>query len=95
MATGRTEPITEAGDLGVLRDVQRVNSFTRTLVSVQDLVDQFEAVRFDKRGAHVRTKGPGGRIVSTLIGRPTASRLFGFDDAALGRHAEKLGGDGG
>ena len=95
VATGRTEPIAETGDLGVLRGVQRVNSFTRTLVSVTDLVDQFEAVRFDKSGAHVETKGSDGRIVSTLIGRPTASRLFGFDDAALSRHARKLGGDGG
>ena len=74
---------------------QRVNSFTRTLVSVTDLVDQFEAVRFDKSGAHVETKGPDGRVVSTLIGRPTASRLFGFDDVALSRHARKIRGDGG
>ena len=64
-------------------------------MSVTDLVDQFEAVRFDKRGAHVETKGSDGRVVSTLIGRPTASRLFGFDDAALSRHARKIRSVGG
>ena len=83
----KSEPIAEIGTLGALRDVRRVMSFTRTLVSVRDLVDQFDSVTFDKHGVHVESAD--GRV-STCIGRPTENRLYGFNGDALARHANEV-----
>merc|ERR1712185_726340 len=55
VANGQREPIAEVGCLGPLRNVQRVNSFTRTLVSVADLVEQFGVVMFDSSGTYLGT----------------------------------------
>ena len=87
VATGKREPITELGDLGALREVRRVRSFTRMLVGVRDLVDQFHVIRFDRDGVHVETQD--GKI-RTRIGRPTANRLYSFNGAALARHARAV-----
>jgi len=84
VATGQSEPIAEIGTLGALKDVRRVMSFTRTLVSVRDLVDQFDVVRFDIDGVHVQS--PDGKV-STCIGKPTENRLYGFNGKALSEHA--------
>ena len=84
VATGRREAIKEMGDLGALKNVRRVSSFTRTLVSVRDLVDQFHRVIFDGDG--VLVESADGQI-RTRIGLPTPNRLYSFDGSALSRHA--------
>ena len=84
VATGQSEPIAEIGTLGALKDVRRVMSFTRTLVSVRDLVDQFDVVKFDRDGVHVQSMD--GQV-STCIGKPTENRLYGFNGKALSEHA--------
>ena len=83
VATGKREPVAEIGDLGALENVRRVNSFTRTLVSVRDLVEQFHRVIFDDDGVSVES--PDG--IRTLIGRPMRNRLYSYDGDALSRHA--------
>ena len=87
VATGKHEKIVEFGELGALKDVRRVASFTRTLVSVRDLVEQFGSVRFDETGAHI--VDPSGEV-STCIGRPTCNRLYSFDGAALMEHTRRV-----
>ena len=84
VATGKREPIAEIGDLGALKNVRRVNSFTRTLVSVRDLVEQFHRVIFDADGVSVESPDGG---IRTLIGRPMRNRLYSYDGDALSRHA--------
>ena len=70
--------------MGALRNVRRVLSFTRTLVSVRDLVDQFSRVVFDNDGVTVESEDGRTR---TRIGEPTHNRLYSFDGDALKRHA--------
>jgi hypothetical protein len=89
VATGKRESVAEIGDLGALRNVRRVRSFTRTLVGVRDLVDQFHEVRFNRDGVHVVSKDGH---VATKIGDPTRNRLYSFDGSALSKHARRLGG---
>ena len=84
VANGKRERIAEIGDLGPLKNVRRVMSFTRTLVSVRDLVDQFHRVVFDSRGVAVESETGD---VRTLIGLPMRNRLYSFDGSALARHA--------
>ena len=84
VATGKRERISEVGDLGALKNARRVLSFTRTLVSVRDLVDQFHKVIFDGDG--VLVESVDGRT-RTRIGVPTSNRLYSFDGEALTRHA--------
>ena len=84
VATGKREPIAEIGDLGALKNVRRVNSFTRTLVSVRDLVEQFHRVIFDADGVSVESPDGG---IRTLIGRPMRNRLYSYDGDALSQHA--------
>ena len=79
----------EVGWLGSLRNVQKVNSFTRTLVSVADLVEQFGVVMFDTSGAYLGSKYRGKTLI-TKIGSSTPDRLYRFDQPALERHVEKL-----
>ena len=74
---------------GTALNVRRVLSFTRTLVGVRDLVDQFDVVKFDDQGVYVESKD--GKV-STRIGAPTENRLYSFDSKALTRHAEATGG---
>ena len=80
----RNRGLGEFPDLGALQDARRVLSFTRTLVSVRDLVDQFHKVVFDGDGVLVESED--GRI-RTRIGLPTSNRLYPFDGKALSRHA--------
>ena len=82
VANGQSERITEIGSLGPLRGARRVNSFTRTLVSVRDLVEQFGPVRFDEDGVHISTSD--GKTAK--IGRPLSSRLYSFDLKSFSRH---------
>ena len=86
IATGRSEDIAEVGDLGPLR-ARKVNSFTRTLVSVRDLADKFGGVYFDSRFVYVVSKADG-RIISTEIGKATKSRLYRFSLPDLEKHVE-------
>ena len=92
VANGQVERVHKEGDLGPLVGVKEVKSFSRTLVSVTDLVEQFGRVVFDSEGVRVQTQGAqkGRPQESTLIGRPTANRLYSFDLEALQRHADKL-----
>ena len=98
VANGRREEVSQIGDLGPLIGVRKVDSFTRTLVSVRDLVDQFGSVVFDSKGVHLRTcetdatTGAAGSCVDTQIGRPTIQRLYSFDVEALIKHAARIGG---
>ena len=98
VANGRREEVSQIGDLGPLIGVRKVDSFTRTLVSVRDLVDQFGSVVFDSKGVHLRTcetdatTGAAGSCVGTQIGRPTIQRLYSFDVEALIKHAARIGG---
>ena len=86
VADGRVEPVSAIGDIGVLRGVRRVDSFTRTLVSVRDLVEQFGTVSFTQRGVFIRRRGKNSRI-----GRPLPNRLYSFNLSALN---ESIGGEG-
>ena len=76
------------GDLGALKDVRRALWFTRTLVSVRDLVNQFHKVVFDGDGVLVESADVR---VRTRIGLPTTNGLYSSDGAALSRHATAVG----
>jgi hypothetical protein len=85
-AEGRKRAVVESGSYGPLRNAQKVPGFTRVLVSVLDLAEQFGGVRFDVDGVYVVSGS-----VETKIGSVTASRLYSFDLLALQRHVERLG----
>ena len=89
VANGQRERIAEIGDLGPLRDVQKVNSFTRTLVSVADLVEQFGIVMFDRTGTYLGSCW-GDEALISKIGSYTGDRLYRFDQSSLTKHAAKL-----
>ena len=89
MANGHQEPILQAGDLGPLKGVQKVNNFHRVLVSVMQLCKQFGPVVFSSREVLIGTK-VGGRMIGTVIGLPTPGNLFSFDLEALKEHAAKV-----
>ena len=89
VANGQRERIAEIGDVGPLKNVQKVNSFTRTLVSVTDLVEQFGVVMFDRTGAHLGSCW-GDEALISKIGSCTGDRLYRFDQTSLTKHAAKL-----
>ena len=89
VANGQRERVAEEGSLGPLARVKKVNSFSRTLVSVADLVEQYGGLYFDKLGAHVVSEDASGDTIVTTIGTLTKSRLYSFDLASLSRHASK------
>ena len=89
VANGQRERIAEVGSLGPLENVQKVNSFTRTLVSVADLVEQFGIVIFDAEGAHIASNW-GDEAIITQVGRSTEDRLYRYDGKALERHIVRL-----
>ena len=72
-------------DLGPLKNVQKVNSFTRTLVSVADLVEQFGVVMFDRTGAYL-SSCRGREALISKIGSYTGDRLYRFDQSSLAKH---------
>ena len=84
-ANGEIERVASEGDVGPLENVQKINSFKRSLISVRDLVDKFDTVIFDADGVHVRTCRDGKDRVTT-IGRPLESRLYSFMLDRLARH---------
>ena len=83
--------------MGPLRNVQKVNSFPRSLISVRDLVEQYGGVWFDAAGVHVVTLEEGSALKTlkssganvTRIGEPTTARLYSFDIAQLEEHQRK------
>ena len=90
VANGKAERIAEEGRLGPLSHVKKVESFSRSLISVRDLVDQYGGVWFDSDGVHVVSfdKGDGQPFVArgatvTRVGEPTRARLYSFDIAQL------------
>ena len=89
VANGQRERIAEVGDLGPLKNVQKVNSSTRTLVSVADLVEQFGVVMFDRTGAYL-SSCRGKEALISKIGSYTGDRLYRFDQSSLAKHASKL-----
>ena len=89
VANGQRERVAEEGSLGPLARVKKVNSFSRTLVSVADLVEQYGGLYFDKLGAHVVSEDASGDTIVTTIGTLTKSRLYSFDLASLSRHASR------
>ena len=91
-ANGQREKIAEVGDLGPLKDAQKVLSFGRTLVSVSDLVEQFGVVAFDHEGVFVLSPSTPSSACPQLsrIGDKTRERLFSFDLDALGQHHTSL-----
>ena len=96
VANGKSENIVEEGRLGPLLNAKKVMSFSRSLISVRDLVDQYGGVWFDADGVHVVTlRGGesgvadlvGGRNATvTKIGMPTSARLYSFDIEQLEAH---------
>ena len=82
-AEGRRRAIVETGSYGPLLNAQKVPGFTRVLVSVLDLAEQFGVVTFDTKGVYVAS----GAVV-TQIGAVTPSRLYSFDLSALRRHVQ-------
>ena len=75
-------------------------SFSRSLISVRDLVDQYGGVWFDADGVHVVTL-PGGEsdvadlvggrnATVTKIGMPTSARLYSFDIEQLEAHQRNV-----
>ena len=77
--------ITEVGSLGSMRHVQKVPGFTRTLVSVRDLADQFAGVYFDKGHVYLVPECAMTNIPMHRIGDATANRLYTFNIKALDR----------
>ena len=67
-----------------------VKSFTRTLVAVSDLADQFGGVYFNSKGVYIITRKESGKRVTTCVGRRNMSRLYNFDIGALHDHSESL-----
>ena len=84
VANGEKEEVKESGWLGPLR-ARKVESFPRPLVSVRDLVEAVGSVLFDREGVYAVTRTTGGRVESK-IGKPTDSRLYGFDVLGLIGH---------
>ena len=82
------EPVTEVGKLGPLV-ARKVDSFSRALISVADLVDRFGGVFFDRGKVYVCTPDGVGPII-TCIGHRNEVRLYGFDLEALVKHEHKL-----
>ena len=82
-AEGRRRAVVETGSYGPLLNAQKVPGFTRVLVSVLDLAEQFGVVTFDTKGVFVTS----GAVV-TQIGSVTPSRLYSFDLSALQRHVQ-------
>ena len=98
MANGAHEPVAEIGSLGPLL-ARKVNSFSRALISVSDLVERFGGVFFDRNKVYVCTPDGVGPI-TTCIGERNDVRLYSFDLKALMKHerlvqrrgAESVGG---
>ena len=86
-ADDESHKVVEIGDCFPLTEIRRVNSFGRPLVSARYLVDKFDEVRFDRRGVHLVSKRPDGKLQSTRIGEPTDNKLYTCDLRALSRHA--------
>ena len=91
VATGQPECVSEQGDLGPLRGAQKVDSFSRTLVSVMDVAEQIGSVEFKPDAAFVRSVN-GGVTTKTKIASATPSRLCHFDMEALERYVNKVAG---
>ena len=72
-----------------MKNVQKVSSFTRALISVTDLVEQFGVVMFDRTGAYL-SSCRGDKALISKIGSCTGDRLYRFDQSSLERHAAKL-----
>ena len=89
IATGMTEKIVEKGELGPLKGALKVNSFTRTLIGVRDLADQFGGVYFDSKHVYVVSK-KDDKVISTKIGEATKARLYSFDLEALEKHVKEF-----
>ena len=89
VANGVREAIAEVGDLGPLKGAQKVNSFSRTLVSVSALAKQFGGVFFDNKHVFVASTATAEPHV-TKIGDMTESRLYSFDLEALEQHARRV-----
>ena len=89
VANGRMERIVEKGDLGPLSGARKVNSFSRTLVSVVDTAEQVGDVLFTPKDAWV-VNVVGDKTIKTKIATRTRSRLYSFDIQALERHIDKL-----
>ena len=89
VANGRREKIAEKGDLGPISGARKVNSFSRSLVSVVDTAEQVGDVLFTPDGAWV-VNIVGGETIQTKIATRTPSRLYSFDIVALEAHVEKL-----
>ena len=89
IANGRKEKIVERGDLGPLSGARKVNSFSRTLVSVVDTAEQVGDVLFTPKDAWV-VNVVGDEAIKTKIATRTRSRLYSFDIIALERHIDKL-----
>ena len=89
VANGVREMVTEVGSLGAVPEVQRVLSFSRSLISVSDITDLYGSVIFNSSGASIISNAidsTTGLPFSTQIATRTPERLYEFDGAALSRH---------
>ena len=92
VANGRSEEISQQGRVGPLEKCKKIRSFTRSLISVRSLSDQFGGVYFDSGNVYVVTASGVSKPVVTSIGRSNEARLYSFDIEALEDHAARCAG---
>ena len=73
-ATGNRENVSEMGEMGPMMGVRKVDNFTRPLVAVSDLTDQFGGVYFDSKHVFVVSEREDGSALFTCIGERNAVR---------------------
>ena len=88
-ADGQRSAIVEVGNAGPLKGAKRVNTFTRPLISVGELTEQFGGVLFDRGHVYVVSRC-GETTISTCIGKRNEARLYTFDVQALAEHQADL-----
>ena len=88
VASGRVEPIAEVGDKGPLKDLKKVNSFTRSLISVSALSELIGMVAFDGNKVYA-VSSSGAKVAVSTIGQANKQGLYSFDYDKLKRHCEK------
>ena len=87
VASGDVEPVAEIGDKGVLKNMLKVNSFTRSLISVSALSKLVGMVCFDGNKVYAVSSSGAKTAVST-IGHTTKQGLYSFHFDRLQRHCE-------
>ena len=88
-ANGQLEPIAEIGDAFPLTGLKKVNSFSRSLISVALLTKLVGLIAFDADHVYA-VSAVGAKIGVTPIGDVTPNRLYSFDLPRLQEHCRKF-----